>query len=147
MERWAAAVTRRKKQKLGEDSLPKDPITERQMMSKGCIITSLPRHFGSITILSFGDWIPRVYTLVFQAILQSYRGQWGSVWVWTPRFSRLQKGTVNFWVQTPGFEQIFLTRSTSFQLPGIRYSTWNAKERPIFFRQQKYPYNPKNRLP
>jgi len=27
----------------------------------GCIITSLARYLGSITILSFGDWIPRLF--------------------------------------------------------------------------------------
>ena len=37
----------------------RDPITERQMMSTGCIITTSERYLGSIAILRFGDWIPR----------------------------------------------------------------------------------------
>ena len=41
--------------------VPWDPITERQMMSKGCTITETKRKVFRFheTILRFGDWIPR----------------------------------------------------------------------------------------
>ena len=41
---------------------PKDPITERQMMSKGCISSPPKRKVFRFheTILSFGGWIPTV---------------------------------------------------------------------------------------
>ena len=50
---------RKNKNTKGGFSTTLDIQSPCQMMSKGCTITSSARYLCSITILSFGDWIPR----------------------------------------------------------------------------------------
>ena len=49
--------------------IPKDPGSPNLRWWLGCIITSLARYLGSITILSFSDWIPRIWILLVGSFL------------------------------------------------------------------------------